>query len=304
MEIIKQDEKKTYFLSTKKVDESSLRVLSSALSQQIINLLKYESLYPKQIAKRLNIHEQNIYYHIRNLERAGVIRIKESVNINGTQANVYQLASESFFYQVDDFREKSKNSISTPKYLEPFIKNGELDAIVIVGSPDPHGPFKARSRDGYFGMDLALFLGSYTHVNRESRVRLDTDIREEDLSKNNLIVLGGPIVNKVSDYIGSNVPVYFDSDRKGLYSSVTGKTYLSEECGCINNCSNPFNSQKRLLQIIGLRNSGTKAAIVAFLKHFDELQAGNKNDSWVLSSVVEGVDFDADGVVDDCEFFE
>ena len=59
-----------------------------------------------------------------------------------------------------------------------------------------------------------------------------------------------------------------------------------------------------ILHIAGLRNSGTKAAILAFLKHFNEVKKGNLYDYTFESHVVEGLDLDSDGIVDDVEFLE
>jgi hypothetical protein len=58
--------------------------------------------------------------------------------------------------------------------------------LSIVGSPDPHGPSKARSKDGYFGMDLALFLGTFLSNITGSKVKLDTEIQDKDLENNNI----------------------------------------------------------------------------------------------------------------------
>ena len=59
-----------------------------------------------------------------------------------------------------------------------------------------------------------------------------------------------------------------------------------------------------LLIVAGKRFSGTRAAIIAFLKHFKRIAAGNIHDSHTLANVVEGVDLDSDGIVDDVEFRE
>ena len=47
------------------------------------------------------------------------------------------------------------------KFLEPFVKDGKLNSTIIIGSPQSHGPERARSNDGYYAIDIALFLGSF-----------------------------------------------------------------------------------------------------------------------------------------------
>ena len=303
MKVVDSRDGKNYSIETKELSFDTVSVLNNENTKKILNELK-EPKYPKQLAKNLNLHEQNVYYYIRKLEKAGIIEVVKQENINGTIANYYKISSSSFFFKVDSFKESSKVYERSSTYLSPFISNGQLDALIVVGSPDPHGPLKARSRDGYFGMDLALFLGSFLNYIPESRVKLDTEVTDKDLKENNLIVIGGPIVNKVTSLIGNRTPIYFDEEKKGVTSKVSKKTYVEEEVGFINKCESPFNKNKHLLQIVGLRNYGTKAAILAFLKKFSELKQGNIYDRKVSSRIVEGLDLDSDGIVDNIEFLE
>lgn len=304
MKIIKEEENKNYILNTKELDLENLPNLNSKINKQILELIAEEPLYPKQIAKKLKLHEQNVYYYIRKLESAKIIKISKQENINGTIANFYSLVSDSFFFKLTDFKTSSKISQKESTYLKPFIQNSEMNSIIVVGSPDPHGPQKARSKDGYFGMDLALFLGSYIGHLSESKVKLDTEITNEELKNNNLIIIGGPIVNRVMGIVNKDLPIYFDEEKKGVHSKISKKTYFSDEIGFINKIKSPFNSEKEILTISGLRNSGTKSAILAFLKHFNELKLANQHSKKYHCRVVEGIDLDSDGKVDDIEFLE
>ena len=67
---------------------------------------------------------------------------------------------------------------------------------------------------------------------------------------------------------------------------------------------NPFNPEKSILLLAGRRYSGTRAAIIAFLKNFKEIAKGNIHDKNVYAKVVEGTDLDSDGIVDNVEFRE
>ncbi len=301
MKIIKEQEKNNFVLKTQPIQLKNLTNLSNPLVIKILNILKEKPIYPKEIAVKLKIHEQNIYYYIRKLEKAGIIKVEREELIQGTTAKFYTLSSESYFFAVKDFHESSKIQERESKFLQPFIKNGELDALIVVGSPDPHGPQNARSRDGYFGMDLALFIGTFLNSISESKVKLDTETAQNDLEKNNLILIGGPIVNKVTETINKNLPIFYDENKKGFYSHLTKKCYVDESIGVISRCTNPFNKEKQVLLVAGIRNWGTKAAILAFLKHFDELEKGKKGE---LSRVVRGLDLNSDGIVDDIEILE
>ena len=70
-------------------------------------------------------------------------------------------------------------------------------------------------------------------------VRLDTEIRDEELT-NNIILIGGPIVNTVTGKINSKLPIHFDKDNNwGITSTITGKTYHNDETGMIVKTKNP-----------------------------------------------------------------
>ena len=304
MKIVKQSNGKSLMLKTQEIKLEDLPNLNNALVMSILKSLEIKEMYPKQIAKKLKIHEQNVYYYIRQLEKAKLISVARQENINGTVAKFYKLNSDSFFVKVGEFRESSKLEESGSEFLKPFIQNGELNALIVVGSPDPHGPQKARSKDGYFGMDLALFLGTFLNYVNESKVKLDTEVQEKDLHENNLIILGGPIVNKVTEMINKKMPIYFDEGKKGFYSTISKKTYFHDEIGVINKTKSPFNKDKMVLVIEGLRNSGTKAAIISFIKKFKDLEKGNRFNESVHSKVVEGEDLNSDGLVDSAEILE
>lgn len=304
MKIINEKDNKHYTLNTVEIDVNNIPNLNNKVSLQILDTIKNIPMYPKQIAKKLKIHEQNIYYYIRKLEKSNIIKIAKEENINGTTAKFYTITSDSYYFKIKQFKETSKVTNKSSNYLSPFIENGELKAIIIVGSPDPHGPQKARSRDGYFGIDFALFLGSYLSSISQSKVKLDTEITNEEIKNNHLIVIGGPIVNKVTNMINENIPIHFDEDKKGMYSKITKKTYFNDEIGVINKIVNPYNKDKMILSIVGLRNSGIKASILAFLKHFNEIKKGNNIKEKIHSKVVEGIDLDSDGIVDEVEILE
>ena len=304
MKIVKREKNKTYTLDSQEVGAKQISCLNNPLSLKILQSLRDEPLYPKQIAKKLKVHEQNVYYYIHNLEKAKIIKVVKQEMVQGTVAKFYSLVSDSFYVKINDFRESTKLDERESEFLKPFIENGKFNALIVVGSPDPHGQQKARSRDGYFGMDLALFFGTFLNNITDGRVKLDTEIQDKDLKENNLVILGGPIVNRVAEMINKKAPIYFDEKKKGFYSSVSDKVYANEEVGVINKFQSPFNKEKQVLFIAGIRNMGTKAAILAFLQKFNEIEKGNNLDRKIKSKVVEGVDLDSDGIVDSVEILE
>jgi len=255
--------------------------------------------------------EQKVYYHIRNLEKAGIISVVSQESKQGAVAKYYRLEHPGFVVLFKNLEESQgiANIKSESPFWEPFIMDGKLDALIVVGSPDPHGPERARSRDGYYGIDLGLFLGTFLNYIPEFSTKLDTEVEDEDL-KNNLILIGGPGVNIITQKVNSKLPITFQRVREkenwysAFHSNVSGKDYAEEEHAIIVKARNPFDKTKEILVLAGRRSYGTRTAILAFLKKFDELCKGNSYDSKILARVVEGVDRNSDGVVDSVEFLE
>ncbi|HLC64728.1 MAG TPA: helix-turn-helix domain-containing protein [Candidatus Nanoarchaeia archaeon] len=301
MFIIDRKETGIVSLPSLELKPDALSTLSSELSQKIVSFLAKSPSYPKDIAKHLKVHEQKVYYHIHNLENSGIIKIIKKEPRQGALVNIYALSSPSFFIKFREL-EATQKLANESDFLFPFIKGGILDALIIVGSPDPHGPDKARSRDGYYGMDLALFLGTFLNYVPKFNVKLDTEVREKELENSNLVIIGGPRVNMVSEKVNRKLPVRFEDSS--IVSKVSGKSYQSDEIGFIVKAKSPFNPDKQILVVAGKRHSGTKAAIIAFLKNFREIRQGNKFNQKVMAKIVEGLDKDSDGIVDDVEFRE
>lgn len=281
--------------------------ISSELAIKIVTLLVSKQMYPIELAKELKVHEQKIYYHIRNLEKAGIIKVVKEENRQGAVARYYAVDKPAVIIKFKELEatQKAFQLKSDSDFLDPLIKDGKLDALIIVGSPDPHGPEKARSRDGYYGMDLALFLGTFLNYVPQLYVKLDTEVRAEELKKNNLIIIGGPVVNRVMGQINSKLPIRFEEKEQwAIKSKFSNTSYPTDEAGLIVKTKSPFNSEKSILVVAGKRYSGTRAAIVAFLKHFKDIKAGNVRNKKVFAKVVEGVDLDSDGIIDDAEIRE
>jgi len=289
------------------IKPEDVRAMSSNLAQRILRELAKKSGYPMEIAKRLKENEQKIYYHIRKLEAAKIITETGTTSVQGATAKVYALTEGAFAIQFKEFQETSKIAEideRTRTFLEPFIEEGKLDALIIVGSPDPHGIEKARSRDGYYGMDLALFLGTFLNYIPSLNVKLDTEVREEDLQRN-LILIGGPVVNTITGRINHKLPIRFEKEKNyGITSNISGKEYNSDETGIIVKIKNPFQLKRSILVVAGKRYAGTRAVIIAFLRYFHEIVRGNIHQEKIIAKVVEGIDLDSDGIVDDIQIHE
>lgn len=303
MGIYLENIKGTTGLRSKEIDLKKLKPATSELAEKIIKLLLKKEMYSQQIAKKLKENEQKIYYHIRNLEKTGIIEETRREDVRGGSAKYYGVSSPAFTVIMKKPELIAGNrSKERKKFLEPFIIDGELNSTIVVGSPDPHGPEMARSRDGHFTVDLALFLGSFLNHVPEAKTKLDTEFKKEDW-QNNIIIIGGPIVNNLARAIHHKLPVYFETS-KIIYSKVSKKNYQEGSIGIIIKADNPLCKGKKILMLAGNSYRGTRAAIIALTKRFDEIILGNKNNKKIDSRIVAGLDLDGDGIVDDIKILE
>ena len=146
-------------------DSQKLKMILGSLSWKILILLSKKEMYPLEIARQLGMHEQKVYYHIRKLAKAGAIRVQREEKKKGAIAKYYKTVSPAFGIEFDFGYKLIQNVclLSTDKQLQDFFKefisNGVFDGKIIVGSPQPHGPFKTSARDGHYAAHLA-FLGT------------------------------------------------------------------------------------------------------------------------------------------------
>lgn len=290
MMFIEQKEK-LYGLQAKEMHCLNLRPVSS----KILSFLAKRPSYPKEIAKSMGIEEQKIYYHIHNLERKGMIKVIKKIEHGGAIAKIYALTKPCFYVKFKEPEVITKIIRVVPGFLEPFISDGHLNAKIIIGSPDPHGPENARARDVGEAADFALFIGTFLDGISKSHIIFDTEAREDDL-KENMILIGGPITNRITKAVNDKLQAKFDS-KKNIFSTATGKTYKNDECGIIVKTVNPFNREKKMLVIAGKRQKGTKAAVLAFLQ-------GQLKEKDNFAKVVEGIDEDSDGIIDHVNMIE
>lgn len=294
-----------------------LKMVLGKLSWKILSMLADAEMYPMEIAKKLGVHEQKVYYHIRKLAKAGAIAIVREEEKKGAIAKYYRATSSAFGIELPFGYTNVKTHAFTymPKQLQqffsPFIgKDGNFYGKIVVGSPDPHGSFKARARDGHYASYLTLFLGQFVQVPEDFIIKLDVDMKAEKEENNNLILVGGPGTNLLTQEVNDHLPIRFrmmPSDHGflfgGLVSQKTQNAYTGDAVGIVARIVNPWSREKRIIVIAGNKAVGTKACVLALakfwkqtLKHFKR-----KND---FATVIQGFDLDGDGKVDSIEVIE
>ncbi|NCS71162.1 MAG: hypothetical protein COY38_04290 [Candidatus Aenigmarchaeota archaeon CG_4_10_14_0_8_um_filter_37_24] len=284
-------------------DPSTLGIISNGLGLKILKELSENPSCAMDIARKLKEHEQKIYYHIRSLEKAGLIELIGTEGRTGGTAKIYGVN-----YQAVSFKIKEKGQeiddigLDNAELLKPFVENGKLNCKIIIGDTYSHGKYDAPSTEGPYIIDIILFLGKFLKKIEFPSYKLDTTVNETDL-KGNLIIFGNHKTNIIVDRINEKLPIYFDPKTENMISKKTKETYKDPRIGGIVKCLNPFNENKELLLFCGIGMSGVQSAAIAFTKHMDEILEGFKANK-CSARVVKGFDADGDNVIDSVKFLE
>jgi len=308
--LVVKDERTSEVLPVKVFkNPEAARALLQSVRWKILSELSLQPSCARELAKKFRLSDQVIGYHIQRLKDAGFIHMIKSVSRRGAVAKYY-VAENSALAVIPAFKLGEGESVSTEfieksrRILDPFLSNARLNASIIVGSPDVHGESKARARDGHQAVDLAMFLGSLLPITRAMVVKLDTELKENELA-GNLIAVGGPRANTLTFRVNEKLPIAFQlSVPSAIISKISGKMYNDEDQGLVEMVENPFNPKTRLLILAGNTSIGTRAAIIGFIRYTEEVASGNSFNSELIARVVRGVDLDSDGLVDDVEFLE
>jgi DNA-binding transcriptional ArsR family regulator len=297
-------------------DSQKLKMILGDLSWKILTMLSKKEMYPLEIARQLGMHEQKVYYHIRKLAKAGAIAVEREEKKKGATAKYYKTVSPAFGIEFPDSYKAIQNLclLSIDKQLQEFFKefisNGFFDGKIVVGSPQPHGPFKTSARDGHYAAHLGLFIGQFAKMPTEFAVKLDVDVKVEKEEKNNLILVGGPGTNLLTQEINEYLPIKFIMQSSeqgfllgGLSSKKTLQVYTSDVSGLIAKIVNPWDKTKRIVVLAGNKAVGTKACVLALTNFWKKTLEKYKGED-TFAVVIHGFDLDGDGKVDSIEVNE
>jgi DNA-binding transcriptional ArsR family regulator len=294
-----------------------LKMVLGKLSWKILGMLAEAEMYPMEIAKKLGVHEQKVYYHIRKLVKAGAIAVIREEKKKGAIAKYYRAVSPAFGIELPFGYKNVKAATFTymeerlQQFFNPFIKrDGSFDGKIVVGSPDPHGPFKARARDGHYASYLTLFLGQFVRLPRDFVIKLDVDVKAEKEENNNLILVGGPGTNLLTQEVNDCLPIRFSMMPSehgflfgGLVSQKTQNVYTGDAVGVVARIVNPWNEEKRIIVLAGNKAVGTKACVLALARFWKQTLKNFKEEN-DFATVIQGFDLDGDGKVDSIEVIE
>ena len=285
--------------------------------------VRYEYLDPES-GKRSENKVKIVLYNGTDYEEYFIIPLKQKNKFlmlkaekKGAMAKYYRAAYPALGMELP-FGERTTKKPLFPvldkkleSFLSPFItENGEFNGKIVVGSPEPHGPFKTVARDGHYAAHLALFLGQYVKLPENFVVNLDVDIKAEKEEKNNLLLVGGPGTNLITQEVNRYLPIYFNMKKSkhgflfgGLVSKNTGEVYTQDTVGLIAKIVNPWEKTKRIIVLAGNKAVGTKACVIAISKFWREVLK-NYNGRRKFATVIQGFDLDGDGKVDSVEILE
>lgn len=206
----------------------------------------------------------------------------------------------------------SAATISPPRigfesFPNPFIINGKLNALIVVGDSYRHGARDkcAHAIDSLMVSHFVISQGVTFASNHFAK--FDTWVNENELSKNHIILIGGPFVNQYIEMVNSDEKLYvfYDDSLDLIRSQVSGKKYDSRHYGAIQIIRNPFSQDKLALVCLGHSGPGTIASILSFNTEYRKhLAMNNLFNNKIPAKVVRGVDMDNDQWVDGVEFVE
>lgn len=297
-------------------DPQKLKMILNRLTWKILVMLSEREMYPLEIAKKLGIHEQKVYYHIRKLAKAEAIAITREEEKKGAIAKYYKAVSPAFGIELPQgyrtIRRLSLLSVDEQiqKFFKEFIKDGAFKGKIVVGCPTPHGPFKTSARDGHYASYLTFFLGQFAKIPEEFAIKLDVDMKAEKEEKNNLILVGGPGTNLLTQEVNEYLPIRFNMQPSeqgflfgGLISKKTSHVYTADTVGLIAKIVNPWDNTKRIIVLAGNKAVGTKACVLA-LTNFWKKTLKDYHGEDMFATVIQGFDLDGDGKVDSTEVLE
>jgi DNA-binding transcriptional ArsR family regulator len=295
-----------------------MQMFLGKMGWKILTALSEKEMYPLELARKLGIHEQLVYYYIRRLAKAGAITVEREEKKKGAIAKYYRTVSPAFGVEFPHGYTPLRSQpslLSVNKQVQRFFRefineNGTFEGKIVVGCPAPHGPFKTSARDGHYAAHLTFFLGQFIRNPAEFAIKLDTDVKVEKEEKNNLILVGGPGTNLLTQEINEYLPVRFNMQSSsqgfllgGMVSQKTSRVYTADTAGLVAKIVNPWDATKSIIVVAGNKAVGTKACVLALTNFWIKTLQSYHDDNG-FGAVVQGFDLDGDGKVDAIEVAE
>jgi DNA-binding transcriptional ArsR family regulator len=286
-------------------DVNTIRSLNDE-SIKILKILSQKPSYPREVAKKLKLNEQNVYYYFSKLKKNGLIKLVSEEQKNGAIVKYYSPSAEAFGIEIkEDYTiQKSKDEEYLKNFFHEYIKSGVFDGTIVVGAPYPHGPYLTHAKDGHTAIHLSMLIGNFCEPPHNRIIsKLDTEILSENKEKRNMILIGGPITNTVTAKIQNHLKIRFEWKNKWVIKSkLSGKEYSDEYLSIIAKIKNPWKHTKTITLFAGIKFEGTKASIIGITQHANKLLKGYSGGEYY--ALIRGLDKDGDGKTDDIKIIE
>lgn len=283
--------------------------ITSKLAWTILTKINKKPYYTKDLARELRIHEQKLYYHIHRLKNAGFIKEISEEKKRGGSCKFFAITDKAFGIELPSEKEESikvekEEYTKIKEFFHDFIEDGVFNGSIVVGSPTPHGPYLTTARDGHCAVQVAMFIGNFCDLPKRFIVKLDTELKAEHEEKRNMILIGGPITNIISEEINEKAKIRFKwKNGWRIYSEISKKEYSDEDLAIISKIQNPWDKTKAIIQLAGLKFESTKSSTIAITQYFEKiLRDYTKQENF--SCLIRGLDKDGDGKVDNIEIIE
>jgi predicted transcriptional regulator len=299
--ILKNDGEEYFVNDTKIIEDiNDIKPIADEKAIAIMKKLSKKPYNSANLAKELKLDKKTTAFYIGKLEKAGLISIETEKN-----KEIVKASYDSFSYEINenkikfDQKMKSKENQYALKFFSKFINNGKFDGYICVGASDPHGEYKAVARDSHYTGYLGMFLGQFIELPSSMPIVLDTDVISKNLFKKNLIVIGGPVTNLVTRDINNFLPIKFIKEEGWGLKDRNG-IHIRDYEGTVEKIKNPFDKDKEIILIGGVRNVGTLSAVLAATR-FSNITFKGYNGEMPWSLMVRGYDIDGDGQIDSIE---
>ena len=94
---------------------NSVASVSSEMAWKILQALNEKPMYPNELARKLKIHEQKIYYHVNRMLGAGLIEVIKEAHVEVFQKPTFKLmmpaTSDARYFRNDNIQECKVPSI-------------------------------------------------------------------------------------------------------------------------------------------------------------------------------------------------
>ncbi|MHA1214018.1 MAG: helix-turn-helix domain-containing protein [Candidatus Hodarchaeales archaeon] len=267
------------------ISADKIPILANKTRWKILEIIAEEDeVYAKQIAEILGMSESKVHYHLNLLRKAGLIVSVGEKSVKYGRVKYLKLLAKNFTISLTEKRVLNKNNLFGHLFKQHFSSGARFDGKIVVGAAQPHGKYDALSRDGFLVGDLCWYLGNHFPIQYASQIpnHVVTDIEYTKLHKkikHNLILVGGPITNTLTDKLNlilkEKFDIYFFENK-----IVTDHEEFQDPSHAIVSLIKVENY--KVLILAGVRSPGTQTAIFTIVSNYYDIMGQGEEFATVL----------------------